>query len=113
MPRNVARLQRARLSGGCGDAQRVLLACRAAKVPIFFTRYVVGPVNDDVGMFHSKIGVGVGRGENLYWGGMHGAEIVEDLPPLATEGTAATDLWPIPVSCSSKRGLPLRFRRQQ
>ena len=65
--------------------RRVLLACRAAKVPVFFTRYVVDPVNDDVGLFHRKIGAGVGRGENLYFRDTHGAEIVEDLQPLATE----------------------------
>jgi maleamate amidohydrolase len=31
---------------------RLLNAARAARVPIFFTRYVVDPTNDDVGMFH-------------------------------------------------------------
>ena len=65
--------------------RRVLLACRAAKVPIFFTRYVLDPVTDDVGMFHRKIGAGTGHGKNLYFKDTHGAEIVEDLKPLATE----------------------------
>ena len=64
---------------------RLLNAARAARVPIFFTRYVVDPVNDDVGMFHRKIGAGIGRGENLYFAGTHGAEIVADLKPLPNE----------------------------
>jgi maleamate amidohydrolase len=64
---------------------RLLNAARAARIPIFFTRYVVDPVNDDVGMFHRKIGAGIGRGENLYFAGTHGAEIVADLKPLPNE----------------------------
>ena len=55
------------------------------RIPVFFTRYVVDPVNDDVGMFHRKIGAGVGRGDNLYFAGTHGAEIVADLKPLPNE----------------------------
>jgi maleamate amidohydrolase len=77
----------------CGDAAfaatdqmvRLLAASRAAGIPTFFTRYVVDPVNDDVGMFHRKIGAGVGRGDNLYFAGTHGAEIVTELRPLPTE----------------------------
>lgn len=77
----------------CGEAAfaatdqmaRLLKASRAAGIPVFFTRYVVDPVNDDVGMFHRKIGAGVGRGENLYFAGTHGAEIVDELKPLPTE----------------------------
>ena len=77
----------------CGEAAfaatdqmaRLLAASRAAGIPVFFTRYVVDPVNDDVGMFHRKIGAGVGRGENLYFAGTHGAEIVAELKPLPTE----------------------------
>jgi len=64
---------------------RLLNAARAARIPIFFTRYVVDPVNDDVGMFHRKIGAGIGRGENFYFAGTHGAEIVSDLKPLPNE----------------------------
>jgi maleamate amidohydrolase len=64
---------------------RLLAASRAADIPVFFTRYVVDPVNDDVGMFHRKIGAGIGRGENLYFAGTHGAEIVPELRPLPTE----------------------------
>lgn len=77
----------------CGEAAfaatdqiaRLLAASRAVGIPVFFTRYVVDPVNDDVGMFHRKIGVGIGRGENLYFAGTHGAEIVAELRPLPTE----------------------------
>lgn len=77
----------------CGDAAfaatdqmaRLLAGSRAARIPVFFTRYVVDPVNDDVGMFHRKIGAGIGRGENLYFAGTHGAEIVAELAPLPTE----------------------------
>lgn len=65
--------------------KRLLDAARAAGIPVIYTRFVVDPVNDDVGMFHRKIGAGVGRGENLYFAGTHGAEIVEDLKPLPTE----------------------------
>lgn len=64
---------------------RLLAAARESGIPVFFTRYVVDPVNDDVGMFHRKIGAGVGRGENLYFAGTHGAEIVDELKPLPTE----------------------------
>jgi maleamate amidohydrolase len=77
----------------CGEAAfaatdqiaRLLAASRAAGIPVFFTRYVVDPVNDDVGMFHRKIGAGIGRGENLYFAGTRGAEIVAELKPLPTE----------------------------
>ena len=65
--------------------KRLLDAARTAGIPVIYTRFVVDPVNDDVGMFHRKIGAGVGRGENLYFAGTHGAEIVEDLKPLPTE----------------------------
>lgn len=77
----------------CGDVAfaaidqmvRLLDAARAVRIPIFFTRYVVDPVNDDVGMFHRKIGAGLDRGDNLYFAGTHGAEIVDELKPLPTE----------------------------
>jgi maleamate amidohydrolase len=77
----------------CGEAAfaateqiaRLLTASRAAGIPVFFTRYVVDPINDDVGMFHRKIGAGIGRGENLYFAGTHGAEIVSELRPLPSE----------------------------
>jgi nicotinamidase-related amidase len=77
----------------CGEAgfravdemKRLLHAARAAHVPVFFTRFVVDPTNDDVGMFHRKLGAGFGRGPNLYFEGTHGADIVADLEPLATE----------------------------
>jgi nicotinamidase-related amidase len=72
---------------------RLLKASRAAGIPVFFTRYVVDPVNDDVGMFHRKIGAGVGRGENLYFAGTHGAEIVDDLKPLPTEIVIDKKKW--------------------
>jgi nicotinamidase-related amidase len=65
--------------------RRLLDGARAAAIPVFFTRYVVDPVNDDVGMFHRKIGAGIGRGENLYFAGTHGAEIVAELQPQANE----------------------------
>jgi maleamate amidohydrolase len=77
----------------CGEAAfaatdemaRLLKASRQAGIPIFFTRYVVDPINDDVGMFNRKIGAGIGRGENLYFAGTHGAEIINELKPLPTE----------------------------
>ena len=77
----------------CGEAgfravdemKGLLHAARTARVPVFFTRFVVDPINDDVGMFHRKLGTGIGSGPNLYFDGTHGAEIVEDLKPLATE----------------------------
>ena len=81
----------------CGDVgfaatdqmARLLHAARAAHIPVLFTRFIVDPVNDDVGMFHRKIGrkidAGIGREENLYFRGTHGAEIVPDLTPLPTE----------------------------
>jgi len=72
---------------------RLLAASRMAGIPVFFTRYVVDPLNDDVGMFHRKIGAGVGRGENLYFAGTHGAEIVADLAPLPTEIVIDKKKW--------------------
>ncbi len=77
----------------CGEAafaaldqmKRVLAAARGAGIPVFYTRFVVDPTNDDVGMFHRKIGAGIGRGETLFFRGTHGAEIVPDLTPLPTE----------------------------
>src|SRR6185436_19199311 len=85
----------------CGEAAfaaidqmaRLLTASRTAGIPVFFTRYVVDPINDDVGMFHRKIGDGVGRGENLYFAGTHGAEIVADLAPLPTEIVIDKKKW--------------------
>jgi nicotinamidase-related amidase len=85
----------------CGEAAfaaidqmaRLLTASRTAGIPVFFTRYVVDPINDDVGMFHRKIGAGVGRGENLYFAGTHGAEIVADLAPLPTEIVIDKKKW--------------------
>jgi len=65
--------------------KRLLDSARSNGVPVFFTRYVVDPVNNDVGMFNRKIGAGVGRGPNLYFAGTHGAEITEELAPLKTE----------------------------
>lgn len=67
------------------EMKRLLHAARAAHIPVFFTRFVVDPINDDVGMFHRKLGAGIARGNNLYFKGTHGAEIVDDLKPLATE----------------------------
>ena len=77
----------------CGDVgfaatdqmARLLHAARAAGIPVFFTRFIVDPINDVVGMFHRKIGAGAGRGPNVYFRGTHGAEIVPDLTPLPTE----------------------------
>lgn len=65
--------------------KRLLIASRAAEIPIFFTRFVADPINDNVGMFHRKMSINIGNGENLYFKGTHGAEIVDDLKPLATE----------------------------
>jgi nicotinamidase-related amidase len=85
----------------CGEAafaagdqmERLLKVSRASGIPVFFTRYVVDPVNDDVGMFHRKIGAGVGRGDNLYFAGTHGAEIVDQLKPLPTEIVLDKKKW--------------------
>lgn len=65
--------------------KRLLDGARANGVPVFYTRYVVDPINNDVGMFDRKIGAGVGKGPNLYFAGTHGAEITADLAPLETE----------------------------
>lgn len=64
---------------------RLLAASRAAKIPVIFTRFVVDPINDDVGMFNRKIGAGISKSENVYFKGTHGCEIVDDLKPLPTE----------------------------
>lgn len=63
----------------------LLAASREAGIPVIFTRFAVDPVVDDVGMFHRKIGAGIGRGENLYFTGTHGCEIVDDLKPRPGE----------------------------
>lgn len=64
---------------------QLLAAARATGVPVFFTRFVADPINDDVGMFHRKIGIGIGRGEGLFFRGTRGAEIVPELAPLPGE----------------------------
>ncbi|MCW6510170.1 isochorismatase family protein [Lichenifustis flavocetrariae] len=60
-------------------------AARRNGVPVFQTRFIVNPDADDCGMFHRKVGAGIGRGDNLYFGGTFGAEIVEPLRPLKGE----------------------------
>ena len=60
-------------------------ACRAAGVPVIQTRFIVNPNVDDCGMFHRKVGVGIGKGDGLYFEGTYGAEIVDQLKPLPTE----------------------------
>ena len=69
----------------CNQMARLLAAARAATIPVIFTRFVLDPVVDDGGMFHRKIGAGITRGENLYFKGTHGAEIVTELAPLRGE----------------------------
>lgn len=58
---------------------------RAYGVPVFQTRFIVNPDVDDCGMFHRKVGVGIGRGENLYFDGTFGSEIVDALTPQKNE----------------------------
>lgn len=77
----------------CGEAafaaiepmRRVLAACRAAAVPVIFTRFVIDPSGSDAGLLHSKIGRGTRHSDNLYFKGTHGAEILADLQPLTGE----------------------------
>lgn len=73
----------------CGDVgweavehiKRLADACRAHGVPIIYTQFVLARDGSDAGMFDRKIGVG--RGDNAYFEGTHGAEIVADVAPLA------------------------------
>ncbi|UDL94743.1 isochorismatase family protein [Lichenihabitans sp. PAMC28606] len=60
-------------------------SARRHGVPVFQTRFIVNPDADDCGMFHRKVGAGIGRGENLYFDGTFGAEIVTPLRPLKGE----------------------------
>jgi maleamate amidohydrolase len=69
----------------CDQMERLLNAARSSKIPVIFTRFIMDPVVDDGGMFHRKVGAGLGRGENLYFRGTHGAEIVPELKPLPGE----------------------------
>jgi nicotinamidase-related amidase len=77
----------------CGEAafaaveamKQVLAACRAAAIPVIFTRFVIDPSGSDAGLLHSKIGRGTRHSDNLYFNGTHGAEILADLQPLAGE----------------------------
>lgn len=64
---------------------RLLESARHNGVFTVFTRFVVNPVVDDVGMFHRKIGAGITKGENLYFDGTHGAQITDDLKPRPDE----------------------------
>ena len=48
-------------------------------MPVFYTRFVLAKDGSDAGMFDRKIGVA--RGENVYFAGTHGAEIVADIAP--------------------------------
>ena len=59
--------------------KRLAAACRASAVPVFYTRFVLEKDGSDAGMFDRKIGVA--RGENVYFAGTHGAEIVAEIAP--------------------------------
>ena len=71
----------------CGDVgweavkhiKRIANACRANGVPVFYTQFVLAQDGSDAGMFDRKIGVA--RGENAYFEGTHGADIVADIAP--------------------------------
>lgn len=77
----------------CGEAafaavehmKRIIAACRAAAVPVFYTRFVIDPSGKDAGLLHDKVGRGTQRSDNLYFRGTHGAEILAELTPLAHE----------------------------
>jgi maleamate amidohydrolase len=71
----------------CGDVgwesvkhiKRISNACRSHGVPVFYTQFVLAQDGSDAGMFDRKIGVA--RGENAYFEGTHGSEIVADIAP--------------------------------
>jgi nicotinamidase-related amidase len=71
----------------CGDVgweavkhiKRIAETCRARGVPVFYTQFVLAQDGSDAGMFDRKIGVA--RGENAYFEGTHGADIVADIAP--------------------------------
>lgn len=71
----------------CGDVgweavkhiKRLAETCRANGVPVFYTQFVLAQDGSDAGMFDRKIGVA--RGENAYFEGTHGSEIVADIAP--------------------------------
>lgn len=68
------------------DQMKLLLSsARKNGIFVIFTRFVMNPNVDDMGMFHRKVGAGLGKGENLYFDGTHGAEITDELKPLKTE----------------------------
>ena len=64
---------------------RLLESARRNGIFTVFTRFIVNPLVDDVGMFHRKVGAGIEKSENLYFDGTHGAQITDDLKPLPTE----------------------------
>lgn len=75
-------------NGGFAAVERIAALQASARrngVPVFQTRFVVNPDADDCGMFHRKVGAGIGRGDGLYFEGTFGAEIVEPLRPLKGE----------------------------
>ena len=62
-----------------GHIGRIAAVCRDNGVPVFYTRFVLAKDGSDAGMFDRKIGVA--RGENVYFAGTHGAEIVAEITP--------------------------------
>lgn len=71
----------------CGDVgwaavehiKHLANACRARQVPVIYTQFVLARDGSDAGMFDRKIGVA--RGDNAYFEGTHGAEIVSEVTP--------------------------------
>jgi maleamate amidohydrolase len=71
----------------CGDigwaavdaSKKILAAARAAKAPIFYTRFALDPAGHEGGVFTRK--VGKGEGEYAFVDGTFGADLVAEVGP--------------------------------
>ena len=63
--------------------KRLLVTARAARVPVFHTRFAIDPVVDGAGSFHRKLKPP--KSDYIYLEGTHGSQIIEALEPSPDE----------------------------
>ena len=61
------------------QTKRIVGAARAARTPVIYTRFAIDRTVGDAGLFDAKIGAEAG--ENVYFEGTHGSEIVDAVAP--------------------------------
>ena len=61
------------------QTKRIVGAARSARTPVIYTRFAIDRTVGDAGLFDAKIGAEAG--ENVYFEGTHGSEIVAAVAP--------------------------------